>query len=149
MKTKSPTPPSPENERVRQLLSEVRLTLLNLHKALVDSERVSYEKTIGQIQSPGHFLQLVTRDPWFAWLQPFSQHIVAIDVALEEKEPLTVAVLDALVRQTRHLLVASEDGEGFAGHYYMALQRDPNVVMAHAEVAKLINPRTPPGRSKV
>jgi len=129
---------SPEHETIRQQLSEVRVALLDLHKALVDSERVSYEKTVGHIQSPNHFLQLLTNDAWFAWLQPFSLLIVAMDVALDEKEPLTAASVDALEKQTGLLLVASETGEGFSGHYYAALQRDPEVVVAHAEVVKLL-----------
>ena len=143
MKTRNSTPASPEHECVRQRLSGLRNALLNLHKALVDSERVSYEKTVGQIQSPTHFLQLLTHDAWFAWLQPFSQLIVAMDVALEEKEPLTTAGVDALAKQTGLLLVASETGEGFSGHYYAALQRDPDVVFAHAEVVKFVKPRRP------
>ena len=117
---KNQNPPSPEQERVRRRLTELRSALLNLHKALVDSERISYEKTVGQIQSPGHFLQLLTHDPWFAWLHPFSQLIVATDEALEEKAPLTMAGVDALVKQTGLLLVASENGEGFSGHYFLA-----------------------------
>src|SRR5450432_1658118 len=137
MKKKISSHPSPEHEDLRRRLSALRLALLDLHKALVDSERVSYEKTVGAIASPNHFLQLLTRDPWFAWLQPFSQLIVAMDEALEEKEPLTMAGWDALMKQTKLLLVASESGEGFSGHYYAALQRDPDVVLAHAEVSKL------------
>lgn len=144
MKKKTSNHPSPEHEDLRRRLSQLRLALLDLHKALVDSERVSYEKTVGAIPSPNHFLQLLTRDPWFAWLQPFSQLIVAMDEALEEKELLTLAGMDALASQTRLLLVASESGEGFSGHYFAALQRDPDVVLAHAEVSKLIGPRKPP-----
>ena len=144
MKRKNPTPPSPEHERVRQRLSALRNALLVLHKALVDSERISYEQTVGPIRSPNHFLQLLTHDPWFAWLQPFSQLIVALDEALEEKESLTAAGADALVKQTGRLLAASEKGEGFSRHYFDALQRDPDVVLAHAEVLKLIGPRSRP-----
>src|SRR5882724_2143748 len=119
MKSKETTlAPALGHEHIRQRLSEVRNALLDLHKALVDSERVSYEKTVGQIQSPNHFLQLLTNDAWFAWLQPFSQLIVAMDEALEEKQPLTKAGVDALANQTRFLLVASESGEGFSGHYF-------------------------------
>lgn len=143
MKKRIPTHASPEHEWVRQRLTELRLALLDLHKALVDSERVGYEKTVGQIPSPNHFLHLLTRDPWFAWLQPFSQLIVAMDEVVEEEVPLMMAKVDALVKQTRLLLVASENGEGFSGHYFAALQRDPDVVLAHAEVAKLIGPRKP------
>jgi hypothetical protein len=132
---------SSEPEGARQRLTELRHALLKLHKSLVDSERVSYEKTIGQIKSPNHFLQLLTNDPWFAWLQPFSQFIVAMDEALDAEEPLTLVKVDALVRQSDLLLVVSETSEGFSGHYYQALQRDPDVVLAHAEVVKLRGPR--------
>jgi len=126
---------------IRQRLTDLRHALLKLHKALVDSERVGYEKTIGQIQSPNHFLQLLTTDPWFAWLRPLSQLIVAMDEALDADEPLTQPTVDALVRQSDRMLVASENDEGFPGHYYQALQRDPDVVLLHAEVVKLRRPK--------
>jgi len=135
--------PGPEPEGARQRLTELRLALLKLHKALVDSERVGYEKTIGKIQSPNHFLQLLTGDPWFAWLHPLSQLIVAMDEALDAEEQLTRAKVEALVRQSDLLLVVSETSEEFSGHYYEALQRDPDVVLAHAEVVKLRGPRKP------
>lgn len=118
-------------------LPELRAALLQLHKTLVDSERVSYEQTVGTIPSPNHFLQLLTNDPWFAWLHPLSLLIVAMDQAIDSKKnPLTTADAEALVKQTRQLLVASEEGEGFSKHYFDALQRDPDVVLAHAQAAK-------------
>jgi len=130
---------------VQQQLLQIRNALVDLHKALVDTERLSYEKTAGTIESPNHFLQLLIRDPWFAWLHPLSQLIVAMDEALDEKEPLTSASMNVLADQTRLLLVASEDGEGFSKHYFDALQRDPGVVLAHAEVAKLLRSQQAPG----
>jgi hypothetical protein len=125
-------------------LSELRGALLDLHKALIESERVTYEQAIGAVRSPNHFLQLLTTDPWFAWLHPLSLLIVAMDEALDEKEPLTPAITDALVNQTRLLLVASETGEGFAKQYFEALQRDPDVVLAHARAAKYFKAARPP-----
>jgi hypothetical protein len=129
-----------EPEGARQRLTDLRLALLKLHKALIDSERVGYEKTVGQIRSPNHFLQLLTNDPWFAWLHPLSQLIVAMDEALDAEEPLTTAKVDVFVQQTKQMLVVSETGEGFSGHYYEAMQRDPDVVLSHAEVVKLRKP---------
>ncbi len=118
-------------------LPELRAALLELHKTLVDSERISYEQTIGTIPSPNHFLQLLTSDPWFAWLHPLSLLIVTMDQALDSKrKPLTDADVEELVKQTRQLLVASEEGEGFPKHYFDALQRDPAVVLDHAAAAK-------------
>ena len=136
-------PNTPPKKEVRQNLIALRQALLKLHKTLLDSERISYEATIGRIQSPNHFLQLLTRDPWFAWLHPLSQLIVAMDEALDGKEPLTAAMVDALVRQSDRLITPLESGEGFGRHYFEALQRDPDVVLAHAEVAKLRGPKKP------
>ena len=127
----------------RRHLQELRRALLNLHKALVDSERVSYEQTIGTIPSLGHFLQLAIHDPWFAWLHPLSQLIVAMDEALGEKEPLTTVAAEALVKQSSVLLTPSESGEGFSRHYFEALQRDPNVVLSHADATKLFGSKKP------
>ena len=140
MKKKTTTASEPEG--LRQRLTDLRLALLKLHKALVDSERVGYEKTMGKIQSPNHFLQLLTNDPWFAWLHPLSQLIVAMDEALDAEEPLTTGRVDALANQSKLLLVASENNDGFSGHYFEAMQRDPDVVLTHADVVKYLKPKT-------
>jgi hypothetical protein len=126
---------------LRKRLEKVRLALLALHKALVDSERATYEQTMGTIPSPNHFLQLLTQDPWFAWLRPISQLIVSMDEALDMKEPPGDAAVEALLKETKVLLAPSESGEGFSRHYFDALQRDPNVILAHAEVTKLFGRR--------
>ena len=128
----------------QQRLQEIREALLQLHKALVDSERVRYEKVVGEIKSPGHFLQLLTNDPWFGWLHPLSQLIVSMDEALDDKEPLTPQIADALARQAGLLLVPQENADGFGGHYFFALQHDPDVVLAHAAATKLIGRKKTP-----
>jgi hypothetical protein len=122
----------------KKRLEEVRHALLDLHKTLVDSERVTYEKTVGKIGSPNHFLQLLTDDPWFAWLHPLSQLIVSMDEALDAKEPLTDTAIEATIKGANTLLTPSEAGEGFGRHYFEALQRDPDVVIAHADLMKIL-----------
>ncbi len=131
-----------EHGRIRQTSIALRNALLTLHKTLIDSERAGFEKAMGDIQSPTHFLQLLTHDPWFAWLHPLSRLIVSVDEALDETEPLTLAVVDDLMKQSSRLVIPTEHGNGFSANYFAALQRDPNVVLAHAEVVRLLGPRT-------
>ncbi|MEY2787432.1 MAG: hypothetical protein RLZZ34_575 [Verrucomicrobiota bacterium] len=119
-------------------LQQVREALLELHKTLVDSERVGYEAAMGPIPSPNHFLRLLSDDPWFAWLHLLSRHIVSIDEALDRRIPLTSAETTSLLTATRRMLVASEEGHGFPRSYFEALQRDPDVVFAHSRVALLL-----------
>ena len=132
-----------EQEAIRKPLLELHSALLKLHKALLDSERVVYEKNVGPIQSPNHFFQLLTNDPWFAWLRSISQLIVAIDETLDAKEPLTNADVDAVMSQSVFLLVPAKSGGEFGERYVAALQRDPRVVLTHAQVAKRIGSRQP------
>src|SRR5260370_8770867 len=119
---------------LQQRLQSIRNALLDLHKALVDSERVNYEQTFGAIPSPNHLLQLLTRDPWFAWLHPLSKLIVAMDEALADKEPLTNADINALFHQTRLLLAVSESADGLSKHYFYAIQGDPALALSLAAV---------------
>ena len=134
---------SVEQEEIRQPLLELHGALLKLHKALLDSEKIIYEKNVGPIKSPNHFFQLLTGDPYFAWLRPISQLIVAIDETLDAKEPLTQADVDAVMNQSVFLLVPTKTGGEFGERYVAALQRDPRVVLTHAQVAKRIGSRQP------
>lgn len=127
-----------QDSAIRQPLLEFRHALLDLHKALIESERAVYEADIGLVQSPHHFFQLLTNDPWFAWLRPISQLIVAIDEVLDAQEPLTDDSIDAVMMESVFLLVPAKSEGEFSTRYLAALQRDPAVVLAHAQVAKRI-----------
>jgi hypothetical protein len=132
-----------EDGATRQPLQELRDALLALHKALIDSERAVYETKVGPIDSPHHFLQLLSSDPWFAWLRPVSQLIVAMDEALDAEEPLTSESVDVLMNESVFLLMPAERGGEFGERYIAALQRDPHVVLAHAQVAKRVGSKNP------
>ncbi len=128
----------PQDAATRQPLQELRDALLDLHKILIDSERAVYETNVGPVHSPHHFFQLLSSDPWFAWLRPVSQLIVAMDEALDAEEPLTNDSVNALMNESVFLLLPAERGGEFGERYMAALQRDPHVVLAHAKVAKHI-----------
>jgi hypothetical protein len=144
MKETRSTKREPNDATARQPLQELRDALLDLHKTLIDSERAVYETNVGPIDSPHHFLQLLSSDPWFAWLRPISQLIVAMDEVLDAREPLNSDSVDALINQSVFLLIPAERGGEFGERYMAALQRDPHVVLAHAQVAKRIGSRKPP-----
>lgn len=133
-----------EQEALRRPLQELHDALLRLHKVLLESERLVYEREVAPIRSPSHFFQLLTGDPYFAWLRPISQLIVAIDETMDDKQGLSSASIDAVMGQSVFLLVPAEKGDEFSQRYVAALQRDPRVVMAHAQVAKRIGSGTMP-----
>jgi hypothetical protein len=125
------------SDRARERLVEIRETLLVLHKALLDSERTSYEIVHGTIASPAAFLQLLINDNWFAWLRPITTLVVQIDETLAAKKPpATSRDFERLVNDTRALLSPSRDANGFWHRYASVMQRDPGVAVVHEEIEK-------------
>jgi hypothetical protein len=125
-------------DRTRERLTNLRNHLLRLHKSLLDSERAAYERDVARITSTGQYLQLVLGDPWFAWLHELSQFIVAIDETLDADEPATAVDADRLTSRARDLIAPRESAvnNGFARKYFEAMQRDPDVVLAHRDMIR-------------
>ncbi|MFL6351895.1 MAG: hypothetical protein ACJ74Z_08605 [Bryobacteraceae bacterium] len=125
------------SDKSREKLVEVRQTLLALHKALLDSERTSYEIVHGPIASSAIFLQLLINDSWFAWLRPITTLVVQIDETLAAKNPpASSRDFERLVNDTRALLTPSRDANGFWHRYSGVMQRDPGVAVVHEEIEK-------------
>jgi hypothetical protein len=57
---------------------------------------------------------------------------------MEEEQETTLQDIAKVLTEVRELLKPSEVGEGFERNYYEALQRAPDVVLAHAHVKKLL-----------
>ena len=129
--------PEAAPEAVRQSLKDLRETLLTLHKALLDSERTSYEIVHGTIASPSTFLQLLINDNWFAWLRPVTTLLVQIDEGLAAKSPPgTTRDFQQLIEDTRALLSPSREAEDFWKRYAAVVQRDPAVAVLHEQMSK-------------
>jgi hypothetical protein len=123
----------------KQRLTDLRNGLLGLHKTLLDSERATYERDIARIGSSGELLKLVLYDPWFAWLHELSEFVVLIDETLDAEEAPPGIEAERLIEQAWELLAPNEAGTGFAKRYFEALQRDPDVVLAHARMRKVLS----------
>ncbi|MGB3534416.1 MAG: hypothetical protein WBA13_12985 [Microcoleaceae cyanobacterium] len=125
-----------------QRLRQLRTGLLHLHKALLESEKQVYEQSHGQISSKGEFFRLVIGDDWFSWLRDFSQFIIQIDIALDEKEPATLDTANKLLSEAKKLLSPAEQGTPQQQRYYQAIQRDPNIALMHAELSQLLTTKS-------
>ncbi|HBB87572.1 MAG TPA: hypothetical protein DC047_08155 [Blastocatellia bacterium] len=134
------TSDEPISAGTKQKLTDIRHILLRLHKSLLDFERVGYERVHGKIENSYEFLSLVMHNPWFAWLRHLSELIVQIDEALDAREPTSESTAAALIEEARLLLVPTEAGGEFQQKYFVSVQQSPEVVLAHAEFAKLLGP---------
>jgi len=116
-------------------LHDLRARLTRLHKTLLDEERSAYETVHGPVASGPELLGLLLHHEQFAWLRALSGMIAAIDAALDEIDLNTE--VEMFFRQARALLRSGDDS-AFGTKYRDALQRSPDVVLAHAAVVKLL-----------
>src|SRR5277367_2873042 len=130
--------PSPQ----RGKLTALRLALLRIHKTLLNMERRDYEREHGAVNT-GELFRLVIDDPQFAWLHNISEFVARIDETLAGKEPVTLEYMRECFVLARKMFTPTESGDAFQKQYFDAIQRDPAVVMDHAEMARLFNTEAP------
>lgn len=118
-------------------LSEIRLRLLDLHKALVNAERRDYERVHGR-QSDTAFLEALVKDPLLAWLGALTTLIVRLEEALEEGTP---AVQKDWSEAIRKLLTPDATSAEFNRHYGRLTQQVPDIVVAHGAVMRALGDR--------
>jgi hypothetical protein len=125
------------NDRVE----DVRRALLRVHRAIVDAERAEYERGHGAVGGP-EFLRLLLNDLRYDWLRPLSELVIQFDEtqdeAAKEGEPITDERVEALLEATRELVLPPKPDVAFGRRYADLLQRDPNVVMAHAGLVQTL-----------
>jgi hypothetical protein len=122
--------------RADDSLTEVRLRLLDLHRALLEAERREHERAHGRL-SDGEFLDALINDPAFAWLNPLTTLIVRLEELLEDETAQGATLADCVAR-IRSLLKPDAGGADFQRRYAEVLQRSPDVVVAHGNAMRAL-----------
>jgi hypothetical protein len=118
-------------------LRALRSALLELHGAVVEHERIAYERVYGRV-SAGELLQLTVGGKWFDWVRPLSGMVVRIDEALAADEPPGEGESAALAAAAGTLVAGGEAPGALGRPYAAALQESPAAVLAHAEVRRAL-----------
>jgi hypothetical protein len=116
-------------------LEPVRVALLGVHRALIDDAREEHERRHGAVSGP-EFLRLLLEDLRYAWLRPLSELVIQIDEA--QADAAEEERVDALLDAARALLVPPSPDTAFGRRYAAALQRRPEVVVAHGRVVQAL-----------
>jgi hypothetical protein len=126
---------------VSDRVEETRRALLRVHRAIVDAERADHERRHGAVGGP-EFLRLLLNDLRYAWLRPLSELVIQFDEAQEESAKEGEVVGDeqseALLDATRELLLPPKPDAAFGRRYADLLQREPDVVLAHAGLVQTL-----------
>ena len=139
------TPDDPARAALRSTLRDLRKHLLPLHRALIDFAGADYSANVAPLSGPGHLLQLLQDDPFFAWLKPLTSLIVDIDSMTSTD--FESADVDAIAARTERLFDGGMQTE-FSAKYLTVLQVDVDVAVHHAGVRQVLPRLLPPASGK-
>jgi hypothetical protein len=114
-------------------LAALQRAVRDLHRELLDAQRIDAERFSGRMSS-GEVLQAAVDDLRFGWLRTLSEAIGDLDAAASADDQTPAAAVERL----RRLLAPPDPASAFGGQYLRALQRHPGVVLAHASVTRLL-----------
>ncbi len=130
------TPDSPERAAVRAALREISKALIPLHRQLIDIARAEFSTAYGDVLRTTEMVQLLTDDPFFAWLKPLTSLIVDIDEMV--RKDFGAADVSAIADRLGRLFGGRTSDAEFAKRYFPILQRDVQIAMAHAAVRRAL-----------
>lgn len=119
-------------------LRPVRDAVMDLHRAMLETERLSWQRLNGRIVTNAEALQLAINDPWFAWLRPLTVVLVALDDAMSERSAESDAQAPTLLDAVKQLLHPDESGNEFQQRYFEFVQRSPDVAVSHGRAMKAL-----------
>lgn len=117
-------------------LNLFRQALLDLHKALLDAQRIRYEREHGRVGSSGEYLKLVVEHRDFEWLRALSALIVRLDEWGDDQAG--GAELDAILAGARDLMAAEGTHPTFGTRYREMIDAEPDVLIAHVKLWRLL-----------
>jgi hypothetical protein len=121
---------------------DLRHSVLALHKALLDAQRIRYEREHGRISTSGEFLGLVLEHPSFAWLRTLSALIARIDEWIEEQAEKqadkTSDGLADLIAALRSLIARDANHATFSAPYWEIVDEVPAVLVEHVKLWRLL-----------
>ena len=118
---------------------DVRHGLLELHKAMIDAQRIRYERAHGRIETTSEFLGLVLEHPEFEWIRAFSALIAQLDEWREASASSSDRELEDILEAVRLLLQREGPNATFARLYWEMVEATPEVFIAHVKLARLLH----------
>lgn len=121
-----------------ELANSVRKIVLELHKALMDAQRIRYEKHHGRISNSSELLGLLLEHPQFAWLRELSVLIARLDEWQEGGEEASDEELAVIVSALRGLIEVNGKHVAFSTPYWEIVNDTPEALVPHVKLWRLI-----------
>jgi hypothetical protein len=122
-----------------QKVDEMRHALLDLHKSMIDAQRLLYERDHGRVTTASEFLGLVLEHPEFGWIRELSALIAQLDEWRETGTEASDQELAAITQALRALVQKGGEGD-FNRKYWGMVEATPDVLVGHVKLWRILGP---------
>jgi hypothetical protein len=119
---------------------EIRHALLDLHKSMIDAQRIIYERDHGRVETPAQFLGLVLEHPDFEWIRELSALMALLDEWREDAREVESVALDDIAGALRALIQRGSSNARFTDRYWRMLDSTPEVLVGHVKLWRMLGP---------
>ena len=119
---------------------EIRHALLDLHKSMIDAQRIIYERDHGRVETPAQFLGLVLEHPDFDWIRELSALMALLDEWREDSRDVESVALHDIVGALRSLIQRDSTSARFTERYWRMLDSTPEVLVGHVKLWRMLGP---------
>jgi hypothetical protein len=136
---------SPAEGERRAALRELAAGLRDLHRALLEQQRLEHERVHLVVVNGAQLLHLVAHDPGFAWLRVLSAVMVDLDTLIDEPAPPSEDELAAIRQELEETFSPAAPARFW--EKATPLLQDPRVAIGYGRVRSVLAklPRLEPG----
>jgi hypothetical protein len=127
------------SEKRLHQVDRMRHALLDLHKSMIDAQRLLYERDHGRVTTANEFLGLVLEHPEFGWIRELSALIAQLDEWRDTGTDAGDEQLAAIIQALRALVQKDGDGE-FNHKYWRMVEATPDVLVGHVKLWRILGP---------
>ncbi len=114
---------------MRKKLETLSQRLKEVHRLLLSKERQESERRLGTSLSPLQFFQILTTDPSYAWLQPYTSLLAQMDTVVDEADVVTAQHVQSFKSQVTAL---------FSPRYLQHVEGDPQFLALHTSLIEAL-----------
>ena len=115
----------------------VRHAMLELHRRLIDAQRIQYEKLHGRVETTSEFLGLVLEHPDFEWIRALSALVAQLD-EWREADGHDAQQLEAILGTLRRLIQPQGADTAFGRKYWEMVEGTPEVLIDHVKLTRIL-----------
>lgn len=119
-------------------VDEVRRAMLELHRRMIDAQRIRYERLHGRIETTSQFLGLVLEHPDFEWIRALSALVAQLDEWRDAAEGASDQELQDILDALRRLIQREGSNARFTQKYWEMVESTPEVLVDHVKLWRIL-----------